>query len=403
MSHELSREGIRIVRIFSRLNIGGPSIHVVLLTAGLNDDEFSSTLVIGRESPGEGNMLALAKAHRVEPVVINELGRELNPINDLIAFWRLLLLLRRLRPDIVHTHTSKAGALGRVAARLVGVPIVVHTFHGHTFHSYFHPLQAMIFRLAERWLSRWTTRIIAVSGAVREDLIRYRIADPAKVAVIRLGLELEKFTTCRQYRGQLRHELGLSADIPIVCSVGRLVPVKNHDLLFRSMKRVIAERPDVRLLIVGDGELRLGLEASANRFGLGAHVLFLGWRHDLERIYADADVIVNSSLNEGTPVAVIEAMAAGRPVVATCVGGTPDVVQQGETGWLVESEDVELLAKTILEVLGDGAKTEAVTAAAQRFVLAQFSASTLVERMREFYVSLLAMSQPQRGAPGADS
>lgn len=380
---------IRIVRIFSRLNIGGPSRHVILLTAGLNNDEFQTTLIVGREGPSEGNMHADAVTHGVHPLIIPELRREIRPLDDLVALWKLYRTIGRLKPHIVHTHASKAGALGRVAARAARVPILVHTFHGHTFHSYFHPLTARFFRFIEARLARRTTRIVAVSESVKRDLIAYDIADENQVVVIPLGLELDRFVTAFRWRGDLRRELGLGPNARVICSVGRLVAVKNHRLLFQAMRYVVGQLSDAVLVVVGDGELRRELERAAASLSLGQRTFFLGWRDDLERIYADADVVVNHSLNEGTPVALIEAMAAARPVIATRVGGNEDVVRPGETGWLVEGNNPRDLADAIIHVLTHEEETERIARQAQHVALRHYGVDRLIERMKEFYLSLL--------------
>ncbi len=390
-------EPIRIVRILSRLNIGGPSWHVILLTAGLNDERFRSTLIVGRENPREGSLRAHARARGIIPLVLPSLRRDLHPLDDARTLWALFRLLRRLRPHIVHTHASKAGALGRLAARWAGVPILLHTFHGHTFHSYFPPLVSRLFRFIERRLARWTTRIITLSPRLKEELIRYGIAPEEKILVVPLGLELDRFRTSSRFRGEIRRELGLDEGVALVCSVGRLVAVKDHDLLFRALAHVLAQKPTVRLLLVGDGERRPHLEAASRRSPLRGHVLFLGWREDLERIYADADLVVNSSRNEGTPVALIEAMAAARPVIATAVGGTPDLIRHGETGWLVPPGDPQALAETILHVLNHPDEAARCARAAQAFAFAHFTADRLIERMRTLYEQLLASHDKEKG------
>lgn len=377
------------MRIFSRLNIGGPSRHVILLTAGLNDDTFQTTLIVGREGATEGNMYADAVTHGVQPLIIPELRREIHPLNDLVALWKLYRTIDRLKPHIVHTHASKAGALGRVAARAARVPIVVHTFHGHTFHSYFHPLAARFFRFIEAQLARRTTRIVAVSESVKRDLIAYGIADENRIVVIPLGLELDRFVTASRFRGDLRRELGLGPNARVICSVGRLVAVKNHRLLFQAMKYVVEQMSDAVLVVVGDGELRRELERAAASLSLGQRTYFLGWRDDLERIYADADVVVNHSLNEGTPVALIEAMASARPVIATRVGGNGDVVRPGETGWLVEGNNPRDLADAIVHVLTHEEEAQRIAHQAQQFALGHYGVKRLIERMKEFYLSLL--------------
>jgi glycosyltransferase involved in cell wall biosynthesis len=377
------------VRIFSRLNIGGPSRHVILLTAGLNNEGFQTTLIVGREGPAEGNMYADAATHGVRPLIIPELRRQIHPLHDLVALWKLYRSIARLKPHIVHTHASKAGALGRLAARAARVPIVVHTFHGHTFHSYFHPLTARFFRFVEARLARRTTRIVAVSESVKRDLVAYRIANEDQVVVIPLGLELDRFVTASRWRGDVRRELGLGPNAPVICSVGRLVAVKNHRLLFQAMRDVVAHIPDAALVVVGDGGLRRELQRFAVSLSLAERTFFLGWRDDLERIYADADVVVNHSLNEGTPVALIEAMAAARPVIATRVGGNEDVVRPGETGWLVQGNNPRDFADAIIHVLTHKEEAERIAQHAQQFALEHYGVERLLERMKEFYLSLL--------------
>jgi glycosyltransferase involved in cell wall biosynthesis len=380
---------IKIVRIIARLNIGGPAIHTILLTAGLNNEEFGSILVTGVEGEHEGNMLDLAAAKGVEPVIIPELRRNIDPLGGLVTLIKLYRLMRREKPHIVHTHTATAGLLGRLAAKLAGVPVVLHTFHGHVLRGYFGPLRSKTLVWMERFLARLSDRIVTVSEGQRRELAEYGVAPLEKITVVPLGFELEALLACESHRGQLRRELGLAYESKLVGIVARLVPIKNHRLFFQAAQVVAEAVPQVRFLVVGDGEQREELEAYAGEMGLEGRILFTGWRRDLSRLYADLDVVALTSINEGTPVSLIEAMAAGVPVVATAVGGVPDVVADGETGYLVEDGDVNGLAEAIIELLRSPEKAREMGMAGRKAVYPKFTSQTLIANVEGLYDELL--------------
>lgn len=380
---------IKIVRIIARLNIGGPAIHTILLTAGLSNQRFESTLVTGVEGEYEGNMLGLAAAKGVEPIIIPQLRRNVDPLGGLIALFKLYRLMRREKPHIVHTHTATAGLLGRLAARLAGVPVILHTFHGHVLRGYFAPLRSKALVWMECFLACLSDRIVTVSEGQRRELAEYGVAPLEKITVVPLGFELEDLLACESHRGELRRELGLAAEDKLVGIVARLVPIKNHHLFLQAAQVVAEAVPQTRFLVVGDGELREELEAYACDLGLDGRVLFTGWRHDLPRTYADLDVVVLTSINEGTPVSLIEAMAAGVSVVATAVGGVPDVVVDGETGYLVEAGDVTGLAEAITELLRNPRKAKEMGSAGRKAVYPKFSAQNLIANVEGLYAELL--------------
>ncbi len=381
--------GIRVVRLFSRLNIGGPSIHVILLTAGLEQRGYITRLVVGRESPHEGNMLALAAEKGVPCEPMAGLGREIRPLSDFRAFWGLYRLLRDFKPSIVHTHTAKAGLLGRLAARLAGVPVVVHTYHGHVLRGYFGGVKTSLFRVLEALLSRLSDSLIAVSEAVKEELVDLGVATRERIRVVPLGLELEPLTRPLP-RGRIRSETGVPAGAPLIGMVGRLVRIKDVPTFLKAAALVRKALPSCRFALVGDGEERSLLEQEVSRLGLAEAVSFCGWRRDIGAVYGDLDVVVNSSRNEGTPVALIEALAAARPVVATRVGGTPDLLGEGARGLLVPPGEPEALAAAILETLRgpEGARRRAL--AGRDHVLARHSLSRLIEDVDALYRELLA-------------
>ena len=380
---------IRVVRLFSRLNIGGPSIHVILLTAGLEQRGYRTRLLVGQEAPREGNMLPFAAERGVACEPIPGLGREIAPLSDFRAFWSLYRLLREFRPEIVHTHTAKAGLLGRLAARLAGVPIVVHTFHGHVLHGYFGRAKSAFFRWLETALARLADRLVAVSEAVKQDLVALGVAPAERIRVVPLGLDLAHLLRPLP-RGRLREAGQVPAEAPLVGMVGRLVPIKDVPTFLQAAVLVRKARPDSHFALVGDGEERSLLEGECRRLGLAETVAFHGWRRDLAAVYGDLDVVVNASRNEGTPVALIEALAAARPVVATRVGGTPDVLGDGRFGRLVPPGDPEALARAILETLDDPLDADRRARAGQASVLARFSSSRLIDDVDALYRELLA-------------
>ena len=383
-------ERTKIVRIIARLNIGGPSIHVVNLNKGLSSDRFESLLVTGSPNPAEGSMLDYAQENGVRPLIIPEMVGEasLGP-RDIKALFKLYRILRMERPLIVHTHTAKAGSLGRLAARLAGVPIIIHTYHGHVLHSYYGPLKSWLLRQMERGLARITNHLVAVSPLVREDLLAYRVAPPEKIRVIRLGFDLEPFLQCRSLRGEFRRELGLGTGVRLIGILGRIFPIKNHRLFLQSAAQVAKQESNARFVIVGDGILRSEMERYARDLGIQQRVIFTGWRRDLPRIYADLDLLVVSSNNEGTPVSAIEAMASGCPVVATRVGGLPDVIENGETGYLVPPKQPQALAAAMLKLISNPQRAEQMGRAAQLSVKERFSLNRLVCDTESLYEELL--------------
>jgi len=382
---------VKVARIVARLNIGGPAVHIINLMAGLDPDRFENLLIVGRPGPNEGDMGYLASQKGIDPLIIPGLGRELSPLWDAQTTFKLARILRRQRPHIVETHTAKAGAVGRLAARLAGVPVVIHVFHGHVFHSYFGPAKTELFINIERGLARLTDRIITISPAQRRDVVDvYRIAPPERVITIPLGLDLGPFEAARQScRGQFRSSLGISPDIPLIGFVGRLTAVKNPRQFIEVAGRVIRESPQARFVFVGDGELRPALEEQVGALGLAQTVIFTGWQENMPAVYSDLDLLVLTSLNEGTPVTVIEALATGVPVVASEVGGVPDVVTHQETGLLVPSGDAEATAQAILQFLRAPERAQRLALAGQRVVLGRFDLRRLVNDMDALYHALL--------------
>ena len=330
---------MKILRIIARLNVGGPARHVIWLTEGLKPAGYETLLVAGVVPPGEDDMSYVAAAAGVQPFILPEMSREIS-LKDVVTTWKLFRLMRRERPDIVHTHTAKAGTVGRVAglmyrwltpAALVGKPrrcSFVHTYHGHVFHSYYGQTKTRLFLGVERFLARFATdRIIVISEQQRREIHEvFQVGRREQFAVIPLGIDMSAYAS-RQNRPRLRAELNAGDDEMLIGIVGRLTEIKNHGLFLQAaalLKKTTEVK--VRFVIIGDGHLRRGLEEQAKSLGLGSDVSFLGTRNDPEDFYPALDIVALTSLNEGTPLTLIEAMANARPIVATSVGGVIDLL-----------------------------------------------------------------------------
>ena len=348
--------------------------------------EFDGVLLVGEPEAREGSLLDDAVAAGANLVHVPHLRRPLSPLADLQAFIWLFRYFRRQRPEIVATHTAKAGSLGRLAAAMAGVPIIVHTFHGHVLDGYFGRIRTSIFVGVERFLGRLTTQFIAISPEIASDLERLGIGH-GKTVVIRLGLELDHLTVDKP--GRLRSDLGVPAGAPLVGIVGRLVPIKAHDLFLAAASLVAKAHPDAHFAIVGDGELWSTLHVAVARLGLADRVHFTGWRSDLSEVYSDLDIVVCCSRNEGTPVSLIEACAAGRCVIGTRVGGIADIIATGVNGLLVPSGDSGALATAIEDLIADPARRQIMGKTGRQMVLERHGSGRMVRELKEVYRRLL--------------
>lgn len=383
---------IRIVRVIARLNMGGPALHVSYLSNGLEDRGYRTTLVAGSLSRGEGSMSFAAEERGVEIVTVRELARELSPLNDAVAVRRLVRLIRRQRPHILHTHTAKAGAIGRAAALLTGrsrPTIVVHTFHGHVLRGYFGPVQSGIYRWIERFLARRSDRLIAVSPEVRDELVELGVAPAEKFSVVRLGIELDERladATALDYR----RILGVPPEAFVVGWIGRMTAIKRVPDVLLAFAALRSRDMDARLCLVGDGPSRPEAERLASELGIMRHTLFMGYHRDVAPFYRFFDAFLLLSANEGTPVSAIESLAARRPVVATRVGGLPDVIEDGVHGFLVPPEDTESAAAALARLAADPELRNRMGAAGRERMLTRYSVERLVADHDDLYRSLLA-------------
>src|SRR3954471_2021703 len=363
----MTREPIHVLRVIARLNIGGPAIQAISLTALMQARGYATRLVRGSESADEGNMDDLAERLGVAPTLVASMRRDPGP-GDARALAELVRIARRDRPALVHTHAAKGGTLGRVAVMLAYPrrrPVVVHTFHGHSLTGYFSSRTARLYTRIERFLARRTNVLVAVSEEVRDDLVGLGVAPASKFEVVRLGLDLSAFTDDADRamrRAALRAAWGVGADEDVVTLVARLVPIKRVDR-FLETAALLRERPNTRFVVVGDGELRAQLEASQPARALADRLVWAGFRRDMPDVCFASDVVVLTSDNEGTPVSLIEAQAAGVPVVSTRVGGTPAVITDGVNGRLLAPDDEAGFADAIRALLEDPATASEIGAA----------------------------------------
>jgi len=398
MSSDPTRKApVRVARVITRLNIGGPSIQAVKLTTALNAYGFTSELFHGRLGTGEGDMSYLIPPG-AKTTYLATLCRPLSPLDDVRTLLRLCREFRRLRPRIVHTHMAKAGLLGRLAAAAYNLTRgaaprarVVHTYHGHVLDGYFSPLMTTVFVTLERALASVSDAIIAISPAIREELLHtHRIGVESQYRVVPLGFDLAPFAAVdAAARAAARRALDLPADAPVVATVGRLTAIKQHKLFLDVIKQVAAERPETIALIAGDGELRQELEAYASDLGIAANVRLLGWRRDLATIYGATDVFLLTSRNEGTPVALIEAMASGVVGVSTDVGGVRDVIGSPDVGLRVPLGDTSALAAGVDSLLADPSRRRQMGELARSRVLARYGFERLVDEIATVYRELL--------------
>jgi len=383
---------IRVLRVLSRMNYGGPSRHVINLTACLQKYGYETRLLVGIPESAEGSMLELAHSCGVAPAIVARLDRPVMPLSDFAAFQQIVREIRSFRPHIVHTHTTKAGILGRLAAVLCGVPAIFHTYHGFIFSGYFSQPVSQLIVGVERFLAGTTDRLITLTPSLAGELSqRLGLNGSRKVETISLGLNLNKnLMTPRRSTGW-RKSLNLSEDHFLVGIVARLVPVKNHALLFNAIAELSEKMPWLHLAVIGGGELDLALKNLASSLGMAQKIHFCGLVNNIEDVYADLDLLVLSSKNEGTPVVIIEALASGCPVAATNVGGVAEVLENGNAGFLL-ANDRSGFTSGLASAINSAAEAAARLSDEFRQKWAEkYSVQTLAERIDTIYRKTLKL------------
>ncbi len=394
----------KVLRIINRLNIGGPTYNAAYLSKYLAP-EFETLLVAGIKDESEESSEYIIEEMGLKPLYIPEMKREINLSDDRKAYLRIRKIIKEFKPDIVHTHAAKAGTVGRLAAFHEKVPVVLHTFHGHVFHSYFNPLKTKIFLHIERYLANKSSAIIAISEIQKNELVNeYKLCQSDKITVVPLGFNLDRFYINRaENRESFRTEYQLTDDEIAIGIIGRLVPVKNHELFLNAFKNVLtSSSKKIKAFIIGDGEDRLKIENWCNQLNLSytkskseynnQNIIFTSWIKNIEWAMAGLDIVALTSLNEGTPVSLIEAQAAAKPIVTTNVGGIMDIVIENKTALLSESNDVDAFAKNLNTLIKNSQLRNDFGLAGEKHVKQKFGYQRLVNDISELYQQLLLKS-----------
>lgn len=377
------------MRIINRFNLGGPTYNVAYLSKYL-DDRFETLLVGGAKDESEDTSTFITESLGLNPIIIDEMRREISPINDYKAYKKLKKIIQDYRPDIVHTHASKAGALGRLAAYHCGVRQIYHTFHGHVFHSYFGKLKTTFYKKIERYLAKRSTKLIAISNLQKKELSdEHDIAKSEKFHVVHLGFDLRRFSENTVFnRKDFRKKYNLKPSEVAIGIVGRLVPIKNHKFFIDAAEKVIQKtKKVVKFFIIGGGELEQELKTYVKAKNLDQKITFTSWIRNIEWAYAGLDIVALTSLNEGTPVSLIEAQAASKPIVSTKVGGIQDVVLEGQSALLSKSADIASFTKNLIQLVESKPLRDQFSGAAQKFVFDRFSYQVLTREMQKLYLS----------------
>ena len=392
---------MKILRILNRFNLGGPTYNVAYLTKYLTN-EYETLLIGGNCEDYEENSEYIIKNLGITPIIIPEMKRKIG-YNDYLAYKKIKKIIQDFKPDIVHTHASKAGFLGRYAAHKCNVPVIVHTFHGHVFHSYFGKTKTFIFKIIERKLATYTDKIIAISDTQKYELTNiHRIAKEEKFQVVALGFDLEKFINNKEIKRKKFRTLYMVDDDTIVISIiGRLAAIKNHQLFINAIADVKNKTTkQIRAFIVGDGELKNKLQEQAKSKNLSysnietvdynVDIVFTSWIKDADFVFAGSDIAVLTSLNEGTPVSLIEAQAADVPIVATRIGGIEDIVIENKTALLCENNNLTDFSEKLLQLIENDEQRNEMKQYGKNFVKNKFSYERLVKDMQTLYKTLLS-------------
>jgi glycosyltransferase involved in cell wall biosynthesis len=392
----------KVLRILNRFNLGGPTYNAAYLTRYL-EPEFKTLLIGGEKDEAEGSSLHITDQLGLTPLLLSDMRRNISPIDDLKAYQKIKQIIREFKPDIVHTHAAKAGFLGRLAAHQCNVPVIVHTFHGHIFHSYFGSLQSNIFKNLERYAARISDGIIAISEKQKHELsVLHRICKTEKIKVIPLGFDLDKFSIGKEEkRKNFRNYYKLADDEVAIGIIGRLTAVKNHKFFIEAFSRLLQKtNKKVRAFVIGDGEEKSNLMHYCRELRLEfadfttdtiiAPLTFTSWIKDVDWANAGMDIIALTSLNEGTPVSLIEAQASSLPIVTTAVGGIEDVVIPNETALLCEKNDVEKFSEQLFILAENADLRNMMSQKGVDFVMKKFHYTRLVSEMQDYYKMLLS-------------
>ena len=381
---------MRIVHIITRLIVGGAQENTILTCRGLRERGHKVTLLTGPETGPEGDMFAQAAGYGIEVEVIPSLRRAISPVRDTVALVELVAALKRLKPDVVHTHSSKAGILGRLAGRIAGAGSVVHTIHGLPFFPYQRPMVNMTYILAERMAAKWADKIVTVADDMIEQAVAARVAPREKFVTIYSGLDAQSFRR-KPVRGrQMREKLGILEDAFVVGKLARLAPLKGHEFLLKALEQLMGRYGNLWCLLVGDGSVRGDIEKKLRQFSWGDRVRLPGLidPDQVPQMLWAMDALVHTSLHEGLPRAVVQGLLAGLPVVAFDLDGAREVIEPGKNGYLLEPGSVQDLLEALDSILAGAGPVKAPSAKTRAGLAERFSWQRMVDRLEELYCSL---------------
>lgn len=384
--------GSRVLHVITRFIIGGAQENTLLSVIGLRRlRRWRVYLATGPALGPEGSLLERARAEGIQPIILRHMQRELHPVRDAAAYLELERVMRRIRPHIVHTHSSKAGILGRMAAFHCGVPVIVHTVHGPSFHAYERPWRNRLFVFLERWAARRTSALVAVADAMTRQYLERGIGTPRQYVTIRSGIEIDEYVEPPLSKAAARRQLGMPADAFVFAKVARLAPLKGHEDVMRAAAQVLPAVPALHLLFIGDGVLADELKRQAERLGMAKRITFTGLvpPADVPGLLAAADALVHASYREGLPRAVVQAGLSGLPAAAYAVDGAPEAIADSETGWLVPAGDWQALAAKMQGLALAPEQARRMGQAARRKLTSEFDWRKMVLRLDALYCNLL--------------
>lgn len=380
---------IKIAEVITRMDWGGAPDIVRVLCTYLDPDIYDVTLITGNTKYPSKKTKEFLKIFKGKIIIVPYLRRNINPLYDLLSLIRLFNIFRKERFDVIHTHTAKAGILGRIAAIFYGKSAIVHTLHGHNLYGYFGPVLSKVIVLIERYLAYSTDKIICLTELEKKDLLKYRIGNADKVVVIYQGLELDRYLNVNADKIKLRKDLNIKVEENVVSVIGRLEPVKGVKYFIKVAVDLAEKFPNIRFLMVGEGSLHKSLEKQVEDLGLKDKFIFTGWREDIPEILSIVDILVLPSLNEAVGMVLIEAQAQGIPVVATSVGGIPEIVKNNQTGILVPAKDSRSLAQAVKYLLEDKQKRLQMGEEGRLWIMDKFKANDMVNSVSDLYKNLV--------------
>ena len=401
-AYENPESPIRVLHIITRLILGGAQENTLFTVEGLHrSPKWEVALATGPAIGPEGELINRARRGGLRLLVIDEMRREINPWRDFVTLIKLMRIIRTMRPQVVHTHSSKAGILGRLAARLLHTPVIIHTIHGLPFHPFQGRFLNWVFVALEKMAAKWTDKLICVADAMRDQALTADVASAEKFITIYSGMEVEDFLQCAGEGQKVRKEFGIPLDVPVVGKIARLFPLKGYRFVLQAIPQVLAKFPQARFLFVGDGILREALEKEAVEKGFAKNIIFAGLVEPKKiPVFLKAmDVVVHASLREGLARVLPQALISGKPVISYDVDGAREVVSPGKTGWLIPPKSVDELASSIVEALGHPDEARKMGETGRRLFTERFRAEVMVEHISRLYQELLIrqrVSEPAR-------